>query len=66
MIVVNLIVTANIKWDVWYKNSSIKQLNKVIVGVLAETELIPFITNKELNEKDPELESLLTDKTAGE
>ncbi|GJQ85349.1 hypothetical protein Trydic_g12654 [Trypoxylus dichotomus] len=33
-------------------------------GVLAETELIPFLTNKEMNEKDPELESLLTDRTA--
>lgn len=33
-------------------------------GLLAETELLPFIANKDFNEKDPELESLLTDKTA--
>ncbi|KAB0797219.1 hypothetical protein PPYR_08213 [Photinus pyralis] len=34
-------------------------------GLLAESELLPFIANKDFNEKDPELESLLTDKTAG-
>ncbi|KAB0794585.1 hypothetical protein PPYR_11424 [Photinus pyralis] len=33
-------------------------------GLLAESELLPFIANKDFNEKDPELESLLTDKTA--
>lgn len=31
--------------------------------VLAEDELIPFISQKDFNRKDPELESLLTDRT---
>lgn len=34
------------------------------VGVLAESELLPFIANKDFNEQDPDLDSLLTDKTA--
>lgn len=33
-------------------------------GLLAESELLPFISNKDFSEKDPDLESLLTDKTA--
>ncbi|KAF2902041.1 hypothetical protein ILUMI_04140 [Ignelater luminosus] len=33
-------------------------------GVLAESELLPFIENKDFNEQEADLESLLTDKTA--
>ncbi|CAH1378910.1 unnamed protein product [Tenebrio molitor] len=33
-------------------------------GVLAEDELIPFISDKDFNQRDPDLDSLLTDKTA--
>lgn len=40
--------------------------NTYISGVLAEEELIPFISNKDFNNKDADLDSLLTDRTAGE
>ncbi|XP_018574261.1 uncharacterized protein LOC108913225 [Anoplophora glabripennis] len=33
-------------------------------GVLAEEELIPFISNKDFSRKDTDLDSLLTDRTA--
>lgn len=33
-------------------------------GVLAEDELIPFIAGKDFTKRDPDLDSLLTDKTA--
>lgn len=33
--------------------------------MLAEEELIPFITNKDFANEDNDLDSLLTDKTAG-
>ncbi|KRT83201.1 hypothetical protein AMK59_4528, partial [Oryctes borbonicus] len=54
------------KLPIEYKNNIV---NSILLfndneGVLAETELIPFLTDKEMNEKDPELESLLTDRTA--
>ncbi|KAK9687022.1 hypothetical protein QE152_g36759 [Popillia japonica] len=50
-----------------YKNSI---TNTVLLlnnneGILAETELIPYIIDKEMNDKDSELESLLTDRTVG-
>lgn len=32
---------------------------------MAELDLIPFISDKDLNERDPDLDSLLTDRTAG-
>lgn len=32
---------------------------------MAEAELIPFITEKNFGEQEADLESLLTDKTAG-
>lgn len=38
---------------------------KYFSGVLAEEELIPFISNKDFNRKDTDLDSLLTDRTAG-
>lgn len=40
-------------------------LNFLHIGVMAELDLIPFITDKDLNERDPDLDSLLTDRTAG-
>ncbi|RZC38043.1 uncharacterized protein BDFB_006489 [Asbolus verrucosus] len=48
--------------------TSIKQFIKAVGserGVLAEDELIPFISDKDFNQRDPDLDSLLTDKTAG-
>lgn len=42
-----------------------KMLNNFFSGVLAEDELIPFIANKDFSAHDMDLDSLLTDKTAG-
>ncbi|EFA09515.1 uncharacterized protein LOC661523 isoform X2 [Tribolium castaneum] len=47
--------------------NSVKQFIKTVGsdrGVLAEDELIPFISDKDFGQRDPDLDSLLTDKTA--
>lgn len=36
-----------------------------LLGALAEEELLPFIANKDFNHDDLDLDSLKTDKTAG-
>lgn len=37
----------------------------ILVSVLAEEELLPYIANKDFYPEDIDLDSLLTDKTAG-
>lgn len=50
-----------VSWISSYK----KTLINLLVDVLAEEELIPFIANKDFTIQDVDLDSLLTDKTAG-
>lgn len=39
--------------------------SKNVAGILAEEELIPFISDKDFANRDNDLDSLLTDRTAG-